>query len=45
MERAIKEKDVRLPGNGDGMPHDLINAKPVMARFASSSGRRSSRSS
>jgi len=24
-------EDVGLPGNGDAMPHDLINAKPVMA--------------
>src|SRR5712692_7307319 len=45
MERAIKEKMSVYQEMTTAMPHDLINAKPVMAAIQSSSGRRSSPSS
>jgi DNA-directed RNA polymerase subunit beta len=47
MERAIKEKRVGSTREmATAMPHDLINAKAGHGlRFASSSGRRSCRSS
>ena len=45
MERAIKERMSVYQEMSTAMPHDLINAKPVAAAFASSSARRSFRSS
>jgi DNA-directed RNA polymerase subunit beta len=45
MERAIKEKMSVYQEMSTAMPHDLINAKPVMAAGASSSDPASFRSS
>jgi DNA-directed RNA polymerase beta subunit len=45
MERAIKEKMSVYQEMATAMPHDLINAKPVMAAIREFFGRRSSRSS
>ena len=45
MERAIKEKMSVYQEMSTAMPHDLVNAKPVMAAIRESSDRRSCRSS